>query len=104
MVTVESVLGSLQRPSCQKAPSWRVRITFKNGIEWEEMFEPDASWPMPLVSNPPARFIARQSMNLVRFYLREHGLEAVCLEIEPPNGTTDDQGRRTQTLLAVVNL
>lgn len=104
MHTVDDVLESLQRPASQRAPSWRVRITFRDGIEWEEAYEPDASWPMPLATNPPARFIARQSMKLVRFYLREYGMEAVCLEIEPPPGTTDDQGRKAQTLLAIINL
>ena len=102
MQTVEDVLGSLRTPTCQRAPSWRVRITFNSGLTCEEMYDPRASWPMPLATSPPARFIARQSMNLVRFYWREHGMAAACLRIVPPPGTVDDCGRKVQTLLAIL--
>jgi len=104
MDTVEGVLENLQRPSRQAAPSWRVRIAFKNGVEVEETCTPDAHWPAALAMNPPARFIARQSMKIVRFYLREHGMKAVHLEIEPPEGTVDDHGRKARALLVVVKL
>lgn len=104
MHTAEDVLENLQRPSRQEAPSWRVRIAFKNGLEVEETCTPDAHWPAALATNPPARFIARQSMKLVRYYLREHGMKAAHLEIEPPAGTVDDHGRKVRILLAVVKL
>ena len=106
MFTVEDVLGRLQRPARQLAPSWRVRVTFKDGSEWEQMYEPAANWPTLLVEHPPVRFIARQTMNLVRFYLREHGMEAVRVELEPPPGTTDDLGQpvRGDIVLAIVKL
>lgn len=93
MFTVEDVLGRLQRPQKQLAPSWRVRISFKDGSEWEQMYEPAANWPTPLVEHPPVRFVARQTMNLVRCLLQEHGMEAVRVEVEPPPGTIDDHGR-----------
>lgn len=104
MDTVEDVLETLQRPACQQAPSWGVRIKFMNGTEWEGTYEPDEYWPKPLVANPPARFIARQSMVLVRYYLREYGIEAVRLLIRPPPGTIDDHGRKARSLLASVKL
>lgn len=93
MNTVEDVIGRLQRPERQLAPSWRVRITFKDGSEWEQMYEPAANWPTLLVEHPPVRFIARQTMNLVRYYLQEHNMEAVRVEVEAPAGTVDDRGR-----------
>lgn len=105
-MTVEDVLGRLQRPQKQLAPSWRVRLTFKDGSEWEQMYEPAANWPTPLVEHPPVRFIARQTMNLVRFYLQEHGMEAVRVEVEPPAGTVDDRGREVygDVQLAIIRL
>ena len=104
--TVEDVLGRLQRPTRQLAPTWRVRITFKDGSEWEQMYEPAANWPTLLVEHPPVRFIARQTMNLVRFYLRELGMEAVRVEVDPPPGTVDDHGRAVvgEVQLAIVRL
>jgi hypothetical protein len=104
MHTVEDVLERLQRPSSQQAPSWRVRISFDGGVELVEMYEPDACWPAPLVQSPPARFIARQSINALRPYLREGVMESVRIEIEPPQGTVDDHGRRVRTLIALVRL
>jgi hypothetical protein len=104
MHTVEDLLESLLRPSSQQAPSWRVRIVFDGGAALEEMYEPDACWPAPLVSCPPARFIARQSINALRPYLREGGMESVRLEIEPPPGTVDDHGRSVRILIALVRL
>ena len=104
MDTVEDLLENLQRPTCQQAPSWRVRMKFRNGIEWEATYEPDERWPKPLVASPPARFIARQSMILVRYHLREYGMEAVRLLIRPPPGTIDDHGRQVRSLLAIVKL
>lgn len=106
MYTVEDVLGRLQRPQRQLAPSWRVRITFKDGSEWEQMYEPAANWPTLLVEHPPVRFIARQTMNLVRYYLQEHNMEAVRVEVEAPPGTVDDRGRQIdgEIQLAIVRL
>ena len=104
MHTIEDVLANLQRPANQRAPSWRVRISFDGGVELVEMYEPDACWPMPLAQNPPARFIARQSMNALRPYLGKSGLEFARIEIEPPQGTVDDHGRKVRTLIAVVRL
>jgi hypothetical protein len=104
MHTVEDLLESLQRPSSQQAPSWRVRISFDDGAELEEMCEPDACWPAPLVKSPPARFIARQSINALRPHLREGGMASVRLEIEPPGGTVDDHGRSVRILIALLRL
>lgn len=104
MHTVEDVLESLQRPSSQPAPSWRVRISFDGGVALEQMYEPDAWWPAPLVRSPPARFIARQSINALRPYLRDGGMQSVRLEIEPPPGTVDDHGRGVRSLIALVRL
>lgn len=104
MDTVEDVLESLLRPPSQHAPSWRVRISFRNGVELEEMCAPDATWPMPLVTNPPARFIARQSMNLAISHLRNGDMEPVLLEIEPPQGTVDDYGRTVRTMIALIRV
>ena len=104
MHTVEDLLENLQRPACQQAPSWRVRMKFRNGMEWEGTYEPDGCWPEALVAHPPARFIARQSMVLVRYQLREYGMAAVRLLIRPPPGTIDDHGRRVRSLLAIVKL
>ena len=104
MHTVEDVLVSLQRPSSQQAPSWRVRISFDGGVALEEVYEPDAFWPAPLVKSPPARFIARQSINALRPYLREGRMDTVRLEIDPPPGTVDDHGRGVRSLTALVRL
>lgn|SRR5512139_2300374 len=104
MDTVEDVLDRLQRPPSQQAPCWRVRIAFIDGIVLEETYEPEADWPLPLVKNPPARFIARQSMNVLRPYLGKGTTDPVRLEIEPPQGTIDDQGRTVRTLIASVRL
>ena len=104
MHTVEDLPETLQRPACQQAPAWRVRMKFRNGIEWEGTYEPDECWPKALVAHPPARFIARQSMALVRYHLREYGVEAVRLLIRPPPGTIDDHGRKVRSLLANVKL
>lgn len=104
MHTVEDVLDRLQRPPSQQAPSWRVRIAFVDGVVLEEQYAPDADWPLPLVKSPPARFIARQSMNVLRAYLGKGTMDPVGLEIEPPPGTVDDQGRTVRTLIARVKL
>jgi hypothetical protein len=106
MYTVEDVLGRLQRSTLRLAPSWRVRIAFKDGSEWEQVYEPGTNWPAALVDRPPLRFIARQTMALVRFYLKEHGMEAVRVEIDPPPGTIDDRGRavRGEIVLAIVKV
>jgi hypothetical protein len=104
MDTVEDVLRILQRPSCRQAPSWRVRMKFTNGTEWEGMYGPDQSWPEALSAHPPAHFIARQSMVLVRFHLFKYGLEAERLLIRPPPGTIDDHGRVVRSLLALPRL
>ena len=79
-------------------------MKFRNGFEWEGTCEPDERWPKALVAHPPARFIARQSMALVRYHLREYGMEAVRLLIRPPPGTIDDHGRNVRSLLAIVKL
>lgn len=99
MNTVEDVLGSLQRTPSQAAPSWKVRITFTDGSEWEDVYDPAARWPIPLASHPPAFFIARQSMNLARFYLRVHGLEAARVTVDPPPGTTDSYGEEVSSMV-----
>lgn len=99
MKTAEDVLGSLQRTPCRAAPSWRVRITFTDGSEWEDVYDPAAVWPTPLATHPPAYFIARQSMNLARFYLREHGMEAVKVTVDPPPGTVDSYGEEVATMV-----
>ena len=106
MFTVEDVLDRLQRPASRLAPSWRVRIAFRDGSEWEQVYEPGTNWPATLVDHPPLRFIARQTMTLVRFYLKEHGMEAARVEIEPPPGTIDDRGRevRSEIVLAIVKV
>lgn len=106
MLTVEDVLVGLQRPRYHTAPSWRVRITFKDGTGWDQTYEPIAPWPAQLIAHPPVRFIARQTMDLVRFYWRELGMEAERVAIQPPPGTTDDRGREVQgeILLAIVRL
>ena len=99
MKTVEDVLGSLQRTPVRIAPSWRVRITFTDGSEWEDIYDPAGVWPMPLAAHPPAYFIARQSMNLARFHLREHGMEAAKVTVEPPPGTTDSYGEEVTSMV-----
>ena len=106
MYTVDDVLDRLQRTTRRVAPAWRVRIAFKDGSEWEQVYEPSASWPAPLVDRPPLRFIARQTMSLVRFYLKEHGMEAVRVEVDPPPGTIDDRGREVngEIVLAIVKV
>jgi hypothetical protein len=106
MYTVDDVLGRLQKAERQLAPSWRVRITFRSGSTWEQVYEPAASWPKPLIEHPPVRFIARQTMALVHFYLREHGMEAVRVDVEPPPGTVDDYGRAVsgEIQLAIIRL
>lgn len=106
MFSVEDVLERVRRPARQLAPSWRVRMVFADGSEWEQTYEPAANWPILLVEHPPVRFIARQTMNLVRFYLQEHGMQPVRVEIEPPAGTTDDFGREVlgDIQLAIVRL
>ena len=106
MYTVDDVLDRLQRPTRRLAPSWRVRIAFKDGSEWEQVFEPGCNWPVSLVEHPPLRFIARQTMTIVRFYLREHGMEAVRVEVDPPPGTIDDRGRQVngEVILAIVKV
>jgi hypothetical protein len=70
------------------------------------MYEPAASWPLPLIEHPPVRFIARQTMNLVRYYLQEQGMEALRVEIEPPPGTVDDRGHEIigEIQLAIIRL
>jgi hypothetical protein len=93
MDTVESLLDTLLRPACQSAPSWRVRLTFSDGSKWEDIYDPGAEWPSLLAENPPALFIARQTLKLSRFYWRAHGMETVRIEIEPPPGTIDAHGR-----------
>ncbi len=99
MKTVEDVLGSLQQTASQAAPTWRVKITFKDGTEWDDLYDPAARWPVPLAKSPPAYFIARQSMNLARFYLREHGMEAVRVTVEAPPGTVDSHGEEVKTMV-----
>lgn len=99
MNTVDDILGSLQRAPRQAAPSWRVRITFTDGSEWEDLYDPAVAWPAPLASHPPAFFIARQSMNLARFYLREHGMEAVKVVVDPPPGTVDSHGEEVSCMV-----
>lgn len=106
MYTIEDIIDRLQRPARRLAPSWRVRIAFKDGSEWEQIYEPGMQWPAALADHPPLRFIARQTMNLVRFYLREHGMEAIRVEVEPPPGTVDDRGGEVEgeIVLAIVKI
>jgi hypothetical protein len=99
MISVEDLLGCLQRPKSQPAPSWRVRITFADGTEWEDIYDPAERWPTPLATNPPAHFIARQSMALARFYLREHRMMAVRVAVDPPPGTTDNYGQEVKSMV-----
>lgn len=60
MDTVDDILGSLQRAPRQAAPSWRVRITFTDGSEWEDMYDPAAAWPAPLAALAHARGKTRE--------------------------------------------
>jgi hypothetical protein len=99
MISVEDLLGYLQRPECRAAPSWRVRISFADGSEWEDIYVPAERWPIALATNPPAHFIARQSMNLARFYLREHGMMAVRVAVDPPPGTIDNYGQEVKSMV-----
>ena len=104
MITIEDVLGNLQRPACQPAPAWRARITFKDGSATEQPIQPAGKWPRPLAAHPPVRFITRQTLAVVRGLRRELGLEAERVRIEPPPGTIDERGRavKGEIVLAIV--
>ena len=78
--------------------------TFKDGSATEQAIQPAGKWPKPLAAHPPLRFIARQTLAVVRGLRRELGLEAERVRIEPPPGTTDERGREVKgaIVLAIV--
>ena len=38
-------------------------------------------------------------MNLARFHLREHGMEAVKVVVDPPPGTVDSYGEEVSSMV-----